>query len=96
MSKSKKRPSVTDKYQSKSSKGGGTKWGVLIVLGIAIAAFIINSIPKSTEPVGPRFTKEGELTISRDGNTLAELDIEFADTPEDIQQGLMYRRSMEQ
>lgn len=96
MSKSKKRPSVTDKYKSKSSKTGGTRWGILILLGVAIVAFIYSSIPKATAPVGPRFTKEGELTISRAGQTLAALDIEIADNPEDIQQGLMYRRSMDE
>lgn len=95
MSKPKRRPSVTDSYKPQKSKGG-TRWGILILMGIAIVAFIYSSIPKSTAPVGPRFTKEGELTISRDGSELAQLDIEFANTPEDIQQGLMYRRSMDE
>lgn len=42
------------------------------------------------------FTKEGELTIksSENGNTLAQLDIEFAQSEYEIQTGLMYRETM--
>lgn len=99
MAKRKARPSVTDRNNrggSSRKSSGGVRWGILIVLGIAIVAFIYSSIPKSTPNVGPRFVKEGELTIQRGDEQLAALDIEIADTPEDIQQGLMYRRSMEE
>ncbi|PHI19907.1 hypothetical protein CEQ90_10165 [Lewinellaceae bacterium SD302] len=98
MSKAKKRPSVTDRHGKRKSKStGGTKWGILIILGIGIVAFIYSSIPKaSNAKVGPQFTKEGELTISRDGASIATLDIEIADNRDDITQGLMYRRSMEE
>lgn len=94
----KKRPSVADQHGNHKSKStGGTKWGILIVLGIAIAAFIYSSIPKvSNVKVGPQFTKEGELTISRDSESIATIDIEIADNRDDITQGLMYRRSMEE
>lgn len=97
LSKRKKRPSVTDGYRPKSSKSSGTRWGILIVLGIAIVAFIYSSIPKATPTVGPQFTKEGTLTISRDADEqLGSIDIEVADNQEDITQGLMYRKSMDE
>lgn len=45
----------------------------------------------------PKFKKEGELHIMRptEGDTLVSLDIEFADTPSEIQYGMMYRKSMD-
>lgn len=47
-----------------------------------------------TEPI--RFTKEGELTISRmqTDSVLVKLDIEIAETEYETQTGLMYRDSM--
>ncbi|MEL6356696.1 MAG: DUF192 domain-containing protein, partial [Bacteroidota bacterium] len=39
-------------------------------------------------------TKEGTLVIMRSNQSLANLDIEFAENREDITQGLMYRASM--
>ncbi|MEM9647043.1 MAG: DUF192 domain-containing protein [Bacteroidota bacterium] len=41
------------------------------------------------------FTKEGELEITRDGNSLVQLDIEIAETDYETQTGLMYRNEME-
>ncbi len=42
-----------------------------------------------------QFTKEGELFLLRDEDTLHKLDIEFAETSYEQQTGLMYRKSME-
>ncbi|SHG88803.1 DUF192 domain-containing protein [Flagellimonas flava] len=41
------------------------------------------------------FTKEGELEITRDGDSLVQLDIEIAETDYETQTGLMYRNEME-
>lgn len=47
--------------------------------------------------MGPQFTKEGTLTISRGADQeLASIDIEIADNQEDITQGLMYRKQMDE
>lgn len=42
------------------------------------------------------FTKEGELSLIKpDGDTIQELDIEFAESQYEKETGLMYRESME-
>lgn len=85
---------------------------MLIIIGLAIVAFIWTSIPKAPpstagipagnnsnmvdRPGAPRFTHEGFATISRDGETLSQLDIEFAEDQESQAMGLMYRTSMEE
>ncbi len=44
---------------------------------------------------GTEFTKEGTLTfIQPDSSSAATIDIEIADTPEERERGLMFRRSM--
>lgn len=93
--KKKKRRSVADRPGRTNNSNPKTKWWVVALLGIAIVAFIYSSIPRSAAPSGPRFTKEGELNITRDGATIAELDIEIADNRDDITQGLMYRAEMD-
>ncbi|MFL1897402.1 DUF192 domain-containing protein [Aquimarina sp. 2-A2] len=42
------------------------------------------------------FTKEGELQLLRDNDTLKQLSIEIADNPYERETGLMYRKTMEQ
>jgi uncharacterized membrane protein (UPF0127 family) len=42
-----------------------------------------------------QFTKEGELFLLKDEDTLQKLDIELAETPYEQQTGLMYRKTME-
>ena len=51
----------------------------------------INSDP------GPQFCKEGELSVVRKGfsQPLVVIDIEFAVTDEEHEQGLMYRKKMD-
>lgn len=93
--KKKPKPSVADQYSGKHSKARPqqTRWWILALLIPAIVAYIYVSIPKA-EASGPQFTKEGELRIERDGQLLLALDIEIADTREDITQGMMYRTQM--
>lgn len=54
------------------------------------------SQPKAIVPVEPKFRHEGQLAIldSNGRDTLAELAIELADSPEEIMYGMMYRKSM--
>lgn len=100
MANSKKRkpkPSVADQYSGSHSKARPqkTRWWILALLVPAIVAYIYMSIPQSAAgSAGPQFTKEGTLSITRDGQELVALDIEIADTREDITQGMMYRTQM--
>ncbi len=98
--KNKARKSVADQYNASysSARPQKTRWWILALLVPAIIAYIFMSIPKSSSSttVGPTFTKEGELVILRGDQTLATLDIEIADTREDITRGMMYRPSMAQ
>ncbi|MGB0177298.1 MAG: DUF192 domain-containing protein [Owenweeksia sp.] len=42
----------------------------------------------------PKFRDEGDLFLVSGGDTLKTIDIELANTPEKIQYGMMYRKSM--
>lgn len=48
------------------------------------------------QTVEPKFRHEGFLAVrdSSSGDTLAQFAIEFADSPEEIMYGMMYRKSM--
>ncbi len=96
-SSSPKRPSLTDKYQPQK-KSPLRRYLLLGLLGLALLAFILLSIPRSPRVTGPRFTDEGDLTIFRSTTeeVLATLDIEIADDEESIVQGLMYREHMKE
>jgi len=91
----KKVRSNTKSSKKSSSRPARGRWWIAVILGLAVVAYIYSSIPKAKTPVGPQFTKEGTLAIVRNGQTLANLDIELAESREDITQGLMYRRSMD-
>ena len=67
--------------------------GILLLLGYGLAQFAARPDTRT----GPRFTKEGELTIYRSASeeVVAELDIEIADDEESIVRGLMYRQQMD-
>ncbi len=50
----------------------------------------------TADPLTPTFTKEGTLTlVDSSGRPLHKIDVEFAETPAERQQGLMQRRSMD-
>lgn len=68
----------------------------LSIIGIFLSS--CNEEPKKvvkTEPI--EFTKEGELTISKQkvDTLIAKLDVEFAESEYETQTGLMYRNKME-
>lgn len=61
-------------------------------LGLILALW-----PRKPTPGGPQFQKEGILTFLRSSDTLTltTIDVEVAKDVLEIQQGLMYRQSME-
>lgn len=83
---------------------------VAIVLAIGFLAFLALQILPSKkpgrtptkaaiqkEPYEPKFKYEGDLWfVNEAGDTLQEIQIEFADTEAKIQYGMMYRRSMDE
>lgn len=82
---------------------------VAILLLLAFAGWIVMTVlPKGTTTGGnpnngaaikeyePKFQKEGELwLVDNDSDTLKGLDIEIAESVEEIQYGMMYRKSMD-
>ncbi|NJC27156.1 DUF192 domain-containing protein [Neolewinella antarctica] len=96
------------KYKAKS-KINWSKIFIIGLLGLALLAFILQSIPSSgrSQPVAqqqppaqapapPPFTDEGDLFIT-DGETgeqKARVDIELAQNANETAQGLMYREEM--
>lgn len=84
---------------------------IAIVLLIAFAAWLVFTIlpggGKSKRPgkpsarpvtVEPRFMKEGELAFvhPETKDTIQQIDIELAERPDEIQYGMMYRKSMDE
>lgn len=90
-----------------NQKSSVTKYIMVGLLLIAVAGFIITSIPFGSQPapsnieVGgsePRnikFEKEGTIGIFKmSGEKITSLEVEIAETDEERRQGLMYRQSM--
>ena len=84
---------------------------ILIIVIIIIAGYFIYEFAiKKDEPVKPpviqretdkvpepQFKKEGDLTfLKSDGEKVKDIEIEIADNGPERQQGLMYRRSMDE
>lgn len=79
--------------------------GLLLVFGVWVLATLIPSGTKvkkagrttTSKTVEPSFQKEAELQIfsAPTGDTLANLDIELAESMAEIQYGMMYRKSMD-
>ena len=79
--------------------------GLLLVFLIYLIAIVLPGKDADIKPVRnqgksayePKFKKEGELFLMdpSSGDTLKMLDIEIAETREEISYGMMYRKSME-
>ena len=72
---------------------------IITVIILAVLSLNLNSCksePKSIKQAEVVFKKEGELTLykSTTDTIITTLDIEIAETPFEIQTGLMYRDSM--
>ena len=50
----------------------------------------------NSKPAEPQFIKEGNLQFVKDGNSIKTIEIEVANTVQEIQQGLMYRQKMDE
>ena len=85
-------------YKAKKSKTNWSRIAIIALLGLALIAFILQSIPTTNrnQPMEPPFVDMGDLTITdaQTGETLAALDIEIAKGDRQTSQGLMWRRSM--
>jgi uncharacterized membrane protein (UPF0127 family) len=71
---------------------------ISFILALSISALSIYNCKddkKAITQTEVKFTKEGELAITKADTTKVILDIEIADTEFDIQTGLMYRNAME-
>jgi uncharacterized membrane protein (UPF0127 family) len=55
-------------------------------------------VPKTTESHEPKFRKDGDLWLikAEAGDTLMKMDVEYANTPNSIEYGMMYRKSMDE
>ena len=86
--------------RKKKSKINWSKYIIIILLGLALIAFILQSIPRGggrSAQSSPRFVDMGDLTIlDETGDELAAIDIELAQSDEQRQKGLMWRRSMDE
>ncbi|TXC78465.1 DUF192 domain-containing protein [Luteibaculum oceani] len=90
------------------SKIRGVKGAVIVLLILALLAFVFSSIfnstssrkgsikkPKSQVEKATEFTKEGELHIlSTENDTVVSIDIELATDQYEIARGMMFRREM--
>lgn len=54
--------------------------------------------PNTNKTYQPKFRKDANLWFVKaaTGDTIVQLDIEFADTPDRIEYGMMYRKSMDE
>ncbi|MEJ6791575.1 MAG: DUF192 domain-containing protein [Lacinutrix sp.] len=68
----------------------------IVILILSTAFNSCKGEPKTIKQAEISFTKEGELTLykSTTDSIVTKLDIEIAETPFEIQTGLMYRESM--
>jgi len=71
--------------------------GAIVLIAVYVIAFIIpTNTDQTTEETEYKFMKEGNLTFTDSlNNPITKIDIEIADTGDDRQNGLMYRKSME-
>ncbi|AXG72306.1 hypothetical protein KORDIASMS9_04577 [Kordia sp. SMS9] len=72
------------------------KFFVFLLVATTLVSCKESASNKTVKTADIKFTKEGELTLSKaDGTTIATLNIEFAETNYERETGLMYRKSMD-
>lgn len=96
--KKKKKRSTSTTSNSKSTRPA-FRIGIIIVLIITAAFFVINNFINNSKPEVEyyKFKKEGELTITDSlGNSKIKIELEIADTEYERQLGLMNRNTMDE
>ncbi|MEM6684416.1 MAG: DUF192 domain-containing protein [Bacteroidota bacterium] len=69
----------------------------LLCIVVTFVACKESSSNKTVKTADIKFTKEGELTLTKaDDTDIVTLDVEFAETNYERETGLMYRKSMEE
>lgn len=92
-------PGVVPANSKRDDRMVGWQWKMvpaLAVIGALLALLTGCGSTLTTTAPEVQFTKEGELSFLRQATaeTIAQIDIEIADTPAERTQGLMYRRSL--
>lgn len=87
--------------KSKVNTPGNRRWArwlVPLLLILVIIALILSNIPNLSKPKsGPQFRDEGDLSFAdANGQKLEQIDIEIADDDMSRQQGLMWRKTMDE
>lgn len=94
-----KKVAASAKSKKSKQRRSWAVWVVPVILIIFILGFVLAGMPmfKSTQRSGPQFRKEGilQFTDASSERVLAQIDIEIADDDLTREQGLMWRRSME-
>ena len=75
------------------------RWLVIALAVAVLGGLIYIAIPKSpSKPMGPKFTKQGELQFIKQGTeeVIKSIDIEVKQSAEERNMGMMWRRSMEE
>ena len=94
-----KKQNRTQRRQAEQQRRRGLKWLVIALAIVVLGGLIYMAIPKSPKaPTGPQFTKQGTLQFieSGAGNVIREIDIEVKKDPADRNEGMMWRRTMEE
>lgn len=102
-SKATKPRKIKTSWRQKLVTGGIVSLILIFLLGMIFSRPMIpakranNNQPttnSSTPPPKPQFTAEGKLDFMRGDSAITSVEIEIADTPRDIEMGLMHRRTM--
>ena len=102
--KKKKKPTTPSRGQNSKPQKMTTRsyWiiGFMIValIGMIIPRFTGDDASSNAPKEEPKFVKEGTLSFinGNTGKAIKVIDMEVADSPEQRQQGLMWRKSMEE
>ena len=98
--RAKKQQSIPQEKPSPSSNILRNRWFILGIVGLfllPIAWHLYNSYSDQTPVKEPIFRHDGKLSlITSDSSYRTEIDIEIVESQEEIMQGLMYRKSMEE
>lgn len=94
----KKQPATVQKKPQQSTSIFSNKWliiGIGLLFLLPTAWYLYDNYTDNTPVKEPTFRHDGKLSlITSDSSYRTEIDIEIVKQPEEIMQGLMYRKSM--